>query len=324
MIQNKRLLLFGELEDYLDAWKESLPSEFQPEAQVDVNNPSHRFNIQSVLMLHMTYYYTVATIHRFSAFLDLDPELEQELKEHSTGGVDQAELSALVCLSASRTTVHLLRYGNCSFYMLPSPSWSTIYYVLAASLMIFANVVKNPTQPEVEVDISYLRLFAITLQRSFTGAVFPHGDTLRALAELMLSIAEPIVHHKQEDQQQQKQNLSSSALPESFSQHIPYAPAENEQPLLAPTPQNMPAGPSSAIPQDPNHGVSSTVNAAGSIFDYLFLPSQNPSPSPFLNSAGNADSSFPRDAPEIVGTLEGVGSVENEQHTAWDSYVLYD
>jgi hypothetical protein len=119
----QRLLLFGELEGYLDAWKESLPSEFQPEAQVDVNNPSHHFNIQSVLMLHMTYYYTVATIHRFSVFLDLDPQLEQELKEQSTGGVDQAELSALVCLSASRTTVHLLRYGNCSFDMLPSLSW---------------------------------------------------------------------------------------------------------------------------------------------------------------------------------------------------------
>jgi hypothetical protein len=119
----QRLLLFGELESYLDAWKESLPSEFQPEAQVDVNNPSHHFNIQSVLMLHMTYYYTVATIHRFSVFLDLDPELEQELKEQSTGGVDRAELSALVCLSASRTTVHLLRYGNCSFDMLPSLSW---------------------------------------------------------------------------------------------------------------------------------------------------------------------------------------------------------
>lgn len=119
----QRLFLFGELEGYLDAWKESLPPEFQPEAQVDINNPSHHFNIQSVLMLHMTYYYTVATIHRVSLFLDLEPELEEELKEHSTGGVGQAELSALVCLSASRTTIHLLRYGNCSFDMLPFPSW---------------------------------------------------------------------------------------------------------------------------------------------------------------------------------------------------------
>jgi hypothetical protein len=144
--------------------------------------------------------------------------------------------------------------------------------------MIFVNVVKNPTHPEVEVDISYLRLFAITLQRSFTGAVSPHGDTLRALAELMLSIAEPIVHHQQEDPQQHQQNSSSSALPGSFSQHIPYTPAEREQPLLAPMPQTMPASPSSAIPQDPNHGVSSAVNAAGSIFDYLFLTSQDVSP----------------------------------------------
>lgn len=119
----QRLSLFGELESHLDAWKESLPPEFQPEAQVDINNPSHHFNIQSVLMLHMTYYYTITTIHRVSLLLGLEPELEQEFKEHSTGGLGQAELSALVCLSASRTTIHLLRYGNCSFDMLPLPSW---------------------------------------------------------------------------------------------------------------------------------------------------------------------------------------------------------
>jgi hypothetical protein len=91
----------------------------------------------------------------------------------------------------------------------------------------------------------------------------------------MLSIAEPIVHNQQEGQQQQQQDSSCTARPESFIQHIPYTPAEHEQPLLAPMPPSMAAGPSSAIPQDPNHGVSSAVNEAGSIFDYLFLPSQN-------------------------------------------------
>lgn len=119
----QRLFLFGELEVHLDAWKESLPLEFQPESQMDTNNRSHDFNIQSVLILHMTYYYTVATIHRVSSFLNLEPELEAGFKERSTRGVDRTELSAMLCLSASRTTIHLLRYRNCSFDTLPLVSW---------------------------------------------------------------------------------------------------------------------------------------------------------------------------------------------------------
>jgi hypothetical protein len=101
-----RLFLLGELDEYLQAWKDSLSPELQSEAQVNINDPSHAFDTQSVMMLHMTYYYTVGTIHRVSLFLNLKPEKVDREKTDSTGSVDQAELSALVCLSASRTTIH--------------------------------------------------------------------------------------------------------------------------------------------------------------------------------------------------------------------------
>lgn len=151
-----------------------------------------------------------------------------------------------------------------------------MYYVLVAALMIFAHVVRNPIRPETEVDLSYLRSFAITLERSSIGTSSPHGEALRALAELVLSIAEPIVHSQQQEQQQQ--NSPSAALPEPSSQHISCIPAGHEQPFSVSVPPTMPAGPSSAIPEDFNHGLSSAVNAAGSIFDFIFQPSQNVSP----------------------------------------------
>lgn len=139
--------------------------------------------------------------------------------------------------------------------------------------MIFAHVVKNPKRPGTEVDLSYLRLFAMTLQRSSIGTSSSNGKALRALAELILDIAEPIVR-----QQQQPPPPSSTASSGLSGQQIPYTPAGHEQPFSISMPPTMSEEPSSAGPQDIDHGLSSTVDAAGSIFNFLFQPSPNVSP----------------------------------------------
>lgn len=151
----------------------------------------------------------------------------------------------------------------------------TIYYVLVAALVIFSHVVRDPTDPEAETDVSYLRLFATTLRKSSIGTGSPHIEALQALAELILSIAEPIVHHHQQGQLQQRLKPPSIVLPEPSSRHVPYTPGQHEQPLSVSMIPTMCAGPSSAIPQNHDHSLSSAVNAAGSIFDFLFQPSEN-------------------------------------------------
>ncbi|KAJ5623209.1 hypothetical protein N7490_011814 [Penicillium lividum] len=310
-----RLFLLGELDDYLQAWKDSLSPELQPEAKVNKNDPSHAFDFQSVMMLHLNYYYTVGTIHRVSLFLNLEPpRVEVETKDHSTGSVDQAELSALVCLSASRTTIHFLKYGNCTFDALPLLSWCTMYYVLAASLMIFAHIVRDPTGPEIESDLSYLRMFATTLQRSSVNGS-SHSEALQALAELILNIAEIIVHQRKD--QQQVEPLSAGLS----SQHISYTPATHEQPPTCSIPSTMSAVPSSAIPQFADHSLSSAVNAAGGIYDFIFQSSLNPSP--FLLSTPTANSNYsftPLSMSEDLKTAEWVDPFENKQGAPSNSW----
>ncbi|KAJ5706895.1 hypothetical protein N7488_006696 [Penicillium malachiteum] len=309
-----RLFLLGELDEYLQAWKDSLSPELQPEAQVNINDPSHAFDTQSVMMLHMTYYYTVGTIHRVSLFLNLKPETVEGETKDTIGSVDQADLSALVCLSASRTTIHFLRYGNCSFDLLPLLSWCTIYYVLVASLMIFAHIVRDPTGPEIESDLSYLRMFATTLQRSCVNGS-SHTEALQTLADLILNIAETIVHQRKDQQQVEPPSAGIS------SQHISYTRATHEQPPSCSIPSTTSAVPSSAIPQLADHSLSSAVNAAGGIYDFIFQSSLNPSPSLLSTPTANSNYSFtPLSMSEDLKTPEWVDSFENEQGAPSNSW----
>lgn len=103
---DQRLNLMYELDNLLDAWKNELPPNFRPE------NCYSTGIIGPVLNMHMSYYYTVAALHRASLGLSLEPGLEEALRHASTNRAQRLELSAQLCLSVSRATIDLLKYGN--------------------------------------------------------------------------------------------------------------------------------------------------------------------------------------------------------------------
>lgn len=212
--------------------------------------------------------------------------------------------------------------------------------------MIFAHVVKNPKRSETEADLSYLRLFAMTLQTSSIGTSSSNGRALRALAELILDIAEPIVHQQQQQPPPPPLPPPSTAPSDLSGQQIPYTPAGHGQSFSISALPAMSERPSSAGLQDIEPGLSSTVSAAGSIFNFLFQPSTNvsphiegkrntflglqlhtngkfsqQSPSPFYPSVGNSGHAFsaPLNISDGLETLEGLDPVYNNPQTDCNS-----
>lgn len=102
----QRLRLMDELEGMLDAWKAGLPLQFQPE------NTSLDGPIGPILNLYMVYYYTVASLHRASMGMCLEPQMEQVFQQASVDRGHRMEQSAQLCLSVSRATIDLLSYAN--------------------------------------------------------------------------------------------------------------------------------------------------------------------------------------------------------------------
>ncbi|KAJ0355632.1 hypothetical protein KNSL1_000759 [Colletotrichum chrysophilum] len=100
----------GELDQELEEWKDRIPIDFRPEHEIQA---SHTPLILHVVMLHLTYYNCLTTIHRMSVHHGY---WTSRLSNYAIQGLNAKPLnprvfsSAALCTAAARASISLLKY----------------------------------------------------------------------------------------------------------------------------------------------------------------------------------------------------------------------
>lgn len=100
----------GELDQKLEDWKDRIPVDFRPEHEIKA---SHTPLILHVVMVHLTYYNCLTTIHRMSIHHGY---WTSRLSNYAIQGLNSKPLnprvfsSATICTNAARASVSLLKY----------------------------------------------------------------------------------------------------------------------------------------------------------------------------------------------------------------------
>lgn len=100
----------SELDQTLEEWKDSIPIDFRPEHEIKA---SHTPLILHIVMLHLTYYNCLTTIHRMSVHHGY---WSSRLSDYAIQGLNAQPLnprvfsSAALCTAAARASISLLKY----------------------------------------------------------------------------------------------------------------------------------------------------------------------------------------------------------------------
>lgn len=102
----------GDLDKELEEWKESVPLEYRPDSEIDVDQGPL---VLHLVMLHFAYYNCLTTIHRMSIHHGY---WTSRLSNYAIAGLSARPLnprvfsSAALCVSAARSSIHLIKYIN--------------------------------------------------------------------------------------------------------------------------------------------------------------------------------------------------------------------
>lgn len=100
----------GELDGELEEWKDRIPIDFRPEHEIKA---SHTPLILHIVMLHLTYYNCLTTIHRMSVHHGF---WTSRLSNYAFQGLNTRALnprvysSAALCTAAARASISMLKY----------------------------------------------------------------------------------------------------------------------------------------------------------------------------------------------------------------------
>jgi hypothetical protein len=100
----------GDLDRELEAWKELVPFEFRPESEISMDDGRL---VLHLVMMHFAYYNCLTTIHRMSIHHGY---WSSRLANYAISGLNARPLnprvfsSATLCVSAARSSIHLLKY----------------------------------------------------------------------------------------------------------------------------------------------------------------------------------------------------------------------
>lgn len=100
----------GELDQELEAWKDSIPVDFRPEHEIKLPHAALRLH---VVTLHFAYYNCLTTIHRMSVHHGY---WTSRLSDYAIAGLNARPLnprvfmSAALCVNAARTSISLVKY----------------------------------------------------------------------------------------------------------------------------------------------------------------------------------------------------------------------
>jgi hypothetical protein len=136
-----------ELVSELEAWKESIPTEFRPGHEIDAACWPYRLH---VVLLNFAYHYCVATICRLSVHRD---------RSQKTNGLEawppDPPVSASVsqCLHSSRASIRLIR---CISRDDLDRVWVILYYPVSALVVLFANILREPRSAFARSDLALI------------------------------------------------------------------------------------------------------------------------------------------------------------------------
>ncbi|TEA22425.1 Fusaridione A cluster transcription factor fsdR [Colletotrichum sidae] len=231
----------GELDQELEEWKDSIPIDFRPEHEIQA---SHTPLILHVVMLHLTYYNCLTTIHRMSVHHGY---WTSRLSNYAIQGLNAKPLnprvfsSAALCTAAARASISLLKYmpqGD------SSSVWLILYFPVSALMTLFGNILQNPLDPRAKSDTRLMNLVVNFLsllgQETETGGV----HRMLGVCSEFERIAKLVIE-KAEKEQSSRRKRKSDAAPKTSS-----SPAATQIPrpvsATTPTPQTTTAAARSA------------------------------------------------------------------------------
>ncbi|KAI8176200.1 Fusaridione A cluster transcription factor fsdR [Colletotrichum sp. SAR 10_86] len=271
----------GELDQELEEWKDRIPIDFRPEHEIQA---SHTPLILHVVMLHLTYYNCLTTIHRMSVHHGY---WTSRLSNYAIQGLNAKPLnprvfsSAALCTAAARASISLLKYmpqGD------SSSVWLILYFPVSALMTLFGNILQNPMDPRAKSDTRLMNLVVNFLsmlgQEAETGGV----HRMLGVCSEFERIAKLVIEKAEKDQSSRRKRKSEAAPKVSSS---PAASSHTPRPVSAttPTPQTVTPSANSAT----NGQLSPDFNGEANRRRHGFSPMQTTSmrePSPALPSAG--------------------------------------
>lgn len=166
------LQTIGELDQELEDWKDRIPIDFRPEHEIKA---SHTPLILHVVVLHLTYYNCLTTIHRMSIHHGY---WTSRLSNYAIQGLNAKPLnprvfsSAALCTAAARASISLLKYIPQGDF---SCVWLILYFPVSALVTLFGNILQNPLDPRAKSDTRLMNMvvaFLSTLgEEAQTGGV---------------------------------------------------------------------------------------------------------------------------------------------------------
>ncbi|KXJ92683.1 fungal-specific transcription factor domain-containing protein [Microdochium bolleyi] len=232
--EGEMLQTISELDKELEDWKDSIPIDFRPEHEIKA---SHTPLMLHVVMLHLSYYNALTTIHRMTVHRGY---FTSRLSEYALKGMNSRPLSprifasAALCASAARASIALLKYipqADCQVV------WLVLYFPVTALVTLFGNVLQNPLDPRAKSDTKLMNLvvtFLHTLgQEAETGGV----HRMLAVCSEFERIAKVVIE-KAEKEQAAKKKRKNHVQPEKPSGPTTQSP--NAKTTPKPRPETLP------------------------------------------------------------------------------------
>ncbi|KAM0196695.1 hypothetical protein ACHAPA_001435 [Fusarium lateritium] len=277
----------GELDHKLEEWKDSIPIDYRPEHDI---NASHTPLILHVVMLHLTYYNCLTTIHRMSVHHGF---WTSRLANYAIQGLNARPLnprvfsSAALCTAAARASVSLLKYVPQGDF---ACVWMILYFPVSALVTLFGNILQNPLDPRAKSDTRLMNIVVTFL--SMLGQEAEQGGVHRMLgicaeferiAKAVIDKAEKEQSSRRKRKNQDTANKSSSNTTIPAARHPPAADStahrRPSQAQLSPPPNGDSRG--SFSMSTPMNDPSPSAMSAG-------WPQEFPVPQPHQN--GDFDS----------------------------------
>ncbi|KAF4966931.1 hypothetical protein FSARC_5446 [Fusarium sarcochroum] len=198
----------GELDHKLEEWKDSIPIDYRPEHDI---NASHTPLILHVVMLHLTYYNCLTTIHRMSVHHGY---WTSRLANYAIQGLNARPLnprvfsSAALCTAAARASVSLLKYVPQGDF---ACVWLILYFPVSALVTLFGNILQNPLDPRAKSDTRLMNIVVTFL--SMLGQEAEQGGVHRMLgicAEFE-RIAKAVIEKAEKEQSSRRKRKNQDA-----------------------------------------------------------------------------------------------------------------
>ncbi|KAF4978656.1 hypothetical protein FZEAL_4999 [Fusarium zealandicum] len=198
----------GELDKKLEEWKDHIPIDFRPEHDIKA---SHTPLILHVVMLHLTYYNCLTTIHRMSVHRGY---WTSRLSNYAIQGMNARPLnprvfsSAALCTAAARASVSLLKYVPQGDF---ACVWLILYFPVSALVTLFGNILQNPLDPRAKSDTRLMNIVVTFL--SMLGQEAEQGGVHRMLGicSEFERIAKAVIEKAEKEQSSRRKRKNQDA-----------------------------------------------------------------------------------------------------------------